>query len=50
MIVDCAIYRDGHRTEGPADLSHALAQCRRARDAFVWIGLYETKEKEFDRV
>ena len=50
MIVDCAIYRDGRRTEGPADFSHALAQCRRGRDAFVWIGLYEPTEKEFDRV
>lgn len=50
MIVDCAIYRDGRRTEGPADFSHALAQCRRGRDAFVWIGLYEPTEKEFERV
>ena len=50
MIVDCAIYRDGRRTEGPADFSHALAQCRRGRDAFVWIGLYEPTEKEFDKV
>ncbi|MCD9877627.1 magnesium/cobalt transporter CorA [Streptomyces guryensis] len=50
MIVDCAIYRDGRRTEGPADFSHALAQCRRGGDAFVWIGLYEPTEKEFDRV
>ncbi|MET7473997.1 magnesium/cobalt transporter CorA [Streptomyces sp. NPDC005648] len=50
MIVDCAIYRDGHRTEGPADLSDALTQCRRGRDAFVWIGLYEPTETEFARV
>ncbi|WP_192583006.1 magnesium/cobalt transporter CorA [Streptomyces albicerus] len=50
MIVDCAIYRDGRRTEGPEDLSEALAQCRSGRDAFVWIGLYEPTEKEFDRV
>jgi magnesium transporter len=50
VIVDCAIYRDGRRTEGPADFSHALEQCRRRGDAFVWIGLYEPTEKEFDRV
>ncbi|MFV8187054.1 MULTISPECIES: magnesium/cobalt transporter CorA [unclassified Streptomyces] len=50
MIVDCAIYRDGRRTEGPDDFSDALAQCRRGRDAFVWIGLHEPTEKEFDRV
>ncbi|MFR0353684.1 magnesium/cobalt transporter CorA [Streptomyces sediminimaris] len=50
MIVDCAIYRDGRRTEGPEDVSDALALCRRGLDAFVWIGLYEPTGKEFDRV
>ncbi|WP_367324333.1 magnesium/cobalt transporter CorA [Streptomyces sp. HUAS ZL42] len=50
MIVDCAIYRDGRRTEGPEDLSDALAQCRLGGDAFVWIGLYEPTENEFDQV
>lgn len=50
VIVDCAVYRDGRRTEGPFDLSDALAQCRAGHDAFVWIGLYEPTEKEFDRV
>lgn len=50
VIVDCAIYRDGRRTEGPDDLSLALAHCRAGHDAFVWIGLYEPTEKEFDRV
>ncbi|NEB31581.1 magnesium/cobalt transporter CorA [Streptomyces sp. SID14446] len=50
MIVDCAIYRDGKRAEGPDDLSDALAQCRAEGDAFVWIGLYEPTEREFDLV
>ncbi|WP_193241402.1 magnesium/cobalt transporter CorA [Streptomyces phaeolivaceus] len=50
MIVDCAIYRDGRRTQGPADLSDALAECRRAGEAFVWIGLYEPTEDEFGQV
>ncbi|QES40667.1 MULTISPECIES: magnesium/cobalt transporter CorA [Streptomyces] len=50
MIVDCAIYRDGRRTEGPDDLSDALDQARAEGDAFVWIGLHEPTEKEFDRV
>jgi magnesium transporter len=50
VIVDCAIYRDGLRTEGPRDFSDALAQCRRGGDAFVWIGLYEPTGKEFDQV
>ncbi|MEV1080637.1 magnesium/cobalt transporter CorA [Streptomyces sp. NPDC050211] len=50
MIVDCAIYQDGMRAEGPQDLSDALAQCRVGGDAFVWIGLYEPTEREFDQV
>ncbi|WP_328870218.1 magnesium/cobalt transporter CorA [Streptomyces sp. NBC_00287] len=50
MIVDCAIYRDGRRTEGPADFSDALDECRMSGNAFVWIGLYEPTEKEFDKV
>ncbi|MGW6795529.1 magnesium/cobalt transporter CorA [Streptomyces chartreusis] len=50
MIVDCAIYRDGRRTEGPADFSDALDLCRLQDDAFVWIGLYEPTETEFDKV
>ncbi|WP_210586495.1 magnesium/cobalt transporter CorA [Streptomyces sp. GESEQ-35] len=50
MIVDCAVYRDGIRTEGPEDFSDALALCRVGGDAFVWIGLYEPTEGEFGRV
>ncbi|MEU4656652.1 magnesium/cobalt transporter CorA [Streptomyces sp. NPDC023723] len=49
MIVDCAIYRDGHRTEGPADFSDALDQARSA-GGFVWIGLHEPTEEEFEHV
>ncbi|MEX2985125.1 magnesium/cobalt transporter CorA [Streptomyces sp. C36] len=50
VIVDCAIYRDGHRTEGPSDFSDALDEARAAGDAFVWIGLHEPTEKEFELV
>ncbi|CAL9398691.1 magnesium/cobalt transporter CorA [Streptomyces sp. enrichment culture] len=49
MIVDCAIYRDGHRTDGPEDLSDALDEAR-AAGGFVWIGLHEPTQKEFDLV
>ncbi|MFJ7178996.1 magnesium/cobalt transporter CorA [Streptomyces massasporeus] len=49
MIVDCAIYRDGQRTEGPEDLSDALGEAR-AAGGFVWIGLHEPTEAEFDHV
>ncbi|MGW0704572.1 magnesium and cobalt transport protein CorA [Streptomyces sp. NPDC002643] len=46
MIVDCAVYREGHRTESPDDLSDALAAAR-AVGGFVWLGLHEPTEKEF---
>ncbi|MEU9667723.1 magnesium/cobalt transporter CorA [Streptomyces bobili] len=49
MIVDCAIYRDGRRTEGPQDFSDALDDVR-AEGGFVWIGLHEPSEKEFAHV
>ncbi|WP_338776819.1 magnesium/cobalt transporter CorA [Streptomyces sp. DG1A-41] len=49
MIVDCAIYRDGHRSEGPEDFSDALSEAR-AAGGFVWIGLHEPTEREFDLV
>ncbi|MGW1605125.1 magnesium/cobalt transporter CorA [Streptomyces eurythermus] len=49
MIVDCAVYRHGHRSEGPADLSDALAGAR-AAGGFVWIGLHEPSEQEFELV
>ncbi|MEU4211177.1 magnesium/cobalt transporter CorA [Streptomyces sp. NPDC026206] len=50
VIVDCAIYRDGHRTEGPADFSDALDQARADGNSFLWIGLHEPTEKEFELV
>ena len=50
MIVDCAIYTDGRRTEGPADFSDALDQARRVGDSFLWIGLHEPTPSEFDLV
>ncbi|MZG18570.1 magnesium transporter CorA, partial [Streptomyces sp. SID5914] len=49
VIVDCAIYRDGHRTDGPEDFSDALGEAREA-GGFVWIGLHEPTEKEFELV
>ncbi len=50
VIVDCAIYRGGRRTEGPADFSDALEQARRDGDSFLWIGLHEPTPEEFSLV
>ncbi|MCB5181323.1 magnesium/cobalt transporter CorA [Streptomyces antimicrobicus] len=50
VIVDCAIYRDGRRTQGPEDFSDALDEARASGDAFLWLGVHEPTEKEFDHV
>ncbi|MFJ4781233.1 magnesium and cobalt transport protein CorA [Streptomyces sp. NPDC088762] len=50
MIVDCAIYRDGRRSEGPEDFSDALDEARATGDAFLWVGMHEPTAKEFDHV
>ncbi|MFZ4184548.1 magnesium/cobalt transporter CorA [Streptomyces pseudogriseolus] len=47
MIVDCGVYREGHRSEGPQDFSDALDEARSA-GGFVWIGLHEPTAEEFD--
>jgi magnesium transporter len=48
MIVDCAVYEEGKRREG--DLSFQQAKEARGDRGFVWIGLYEPSEEEFDAI
>ncbi|OEU89381.1 magnesium transporter CorA [Streptomyces abyssalis] len=50
MIVDCAIYQEGRRMERPSGYSDALDEARAAGDAFLWIGLHEPTEAEFELV
>ncbi|MEV0369696.1 magnesium/cobalt transporter CorA [Streptomyces sp. NPDC050636] len=50
VIVDCGIYREGRRTEGPADFCDALAEARAEGHSFMWLGMYEPTQTEFDRV
>jgi magnesium transporter len=47
VIVDCAIYEDGVRRDGQVALAHAYDE-RHEPGKFVWIGLYEPTEEEFD--
>jgi magnesium transporter len=49
VIIDCAVYQSGHREPGTLSLDQVAAACRRP-DAFVWIGLYEPTDEEFDTV
>lgn len=49
MIVDCAAYENGVRRGGKLEIDHALEQAADGK-AFVWIGLHEPTEQEFDSV
>jgi len=49
VIVDCAVYTDGKRRDGPLPLADAL-EAASEPDSFVWIGLHEPSNDEFDAV
>jgi magnesium transporter len=49
MIVDCAVYEAGRRRPGELPILHAC-EASRQDNAFVWIGLYEPTEEEFEAV
>ena len=47
MIVDCAVYQGGQRRPGELRLGEAFDACQ-MDGAFVWLGLYEPAEEEFE--
>jgi magnesium transporter len=49
MIIDCAVYQHGERRPGELALSDAF-EAASNDNAFVWIGLYEPDEQEFESV
>ncbi|MDP8944149.1 MAG: magnesium/cobalt transporter CorA [Actinomycetota bacterium] len=49
MIVDCAVYEDGHRRDGELALGDAC-EAGREDGAFTWVGLHEPTNEEFDAV
>jgi magnesium transporter len=49
VILDCAVYEDGKRRAGNLALADASAHCFR-EGAFVWLGMHEPSEEEFDSV
>jgi magnesium transporter len=49
MIVDCAVYREGRRSNSDISVHEAVSACREP-GAFVWIGLHEPSEDEFDSI
>ena len=50
MIVDAALYEGGRRVEAQLDLPAMVERGRGDPDAFVWIGLYEPTDAEFDQI
>ena len=46
MIVDCALYRAGHRVQETHNLVRLAAEARRDPEAFVWMGLFEPSETD----
>jgi magnesium transporter len=49
MIIDCAVYQEGRRRPGELALADAF-EATEDDNTFVWIGLYEPDEREFDSV
>ncbi|WP_433479665.1 magnesium/cobalt transporter CorA [Spirillospora sp. CA-142024] len=50
MIVDKAIYAGGRRHDIDGDISDAFDAARADGDCFLWIGLFEPDEDEFELV
>jgi magnesium/cobalt transport protein CorA len=48
--MDSAIYCAGHRETVTGDISDALDAARERGDCFIWIGLHEPTQEEFDLV
>ena len=49
MIVDCAVYEQGRRQDGDLALGEAFKKCQ-GNEEFVWLGMHEPTEEEFDAV
>lgn len=49
MIVDSALYQNGKRVTGPTDISD-LVDIARTAGGFVWLGLAEPTQGEFEHV
>ncbi|MDN5853141.1 MAG: magnesium transporter CorA, partial [Actinomycetia bacterium] len=52
MIIDCAVYRDGHRVReesSAARVEDAVASMTESDD-FIWIGMHEPSHDEFDKI
>lgn len=49
MIVDYALYQNGHRCTEPSNLPELISKAR-TEGGFVWLGLAEPTQMEFDKI
>ena len=49
-VIDCAVYVDGKRLPGRFSHADAVAEVRRRREGFVWIGLHEPNEEQIQGI
>ncbi|MCF8555784.1 MAG: hypothetical protein K9F95_02520, partial [Candidatus Planktophila sp.] len=49
MIVDYALYQDGLRYTEPSNLPELISKAR-TEGGFVWLGLAEPTQEEFDKI
>jgi magnesium transporter len=49
MIVDYALYKDGYRYTEPSNLQELISRAK-TDGGFVWLGLSEPTQEEFDKI
>ena len=49
-VVNCVTYKDGARIPVDGDLVDTVERVRKSRDGFVWLGLHEPSDQEFEGI
>ncbi|MET8078507.1 magnesium and cobalt transport protein CorA [Streptomyces sp. NPDC005303] len=49
-VVNCVTYKEGARIPVDGDLVDTVERMRRSRDGFVWLGLHEPSDHEFEGI
>jgi magnesium transporter len=49
-VVNCVTYKEGARVPVDGDLVDTVERVRRSRDGFVWLGLHEPSDHEFEGI
>ncbi|KUN71057.1 magnesium transporter CorA [Streptomyces canus] len=49
-VVNCVTYKDGARIPVDGDLVDTVERMRKSRDGFVWLGLHEPSDHEFEGI